>query len=83
MQRPPASFYLWINTPVSDEQFTRDLYAEQNVTVLAGSYLSREAHGLNAGKNYIRMALVPTLDDCITAAERMRELLRRYGFHPL
>jgi N-succinyldiaminopimelate aminotransferase len=78
VQRPPASFYLWINTPVSDEQFTRDLYAEQNVTVLAGSYLSREAHGLNAGKNYIRMALVPTLDDCITAAERMRELLRRY-----
>jgi len=78
VQRPPASFYLWINTPVSDEQFTRDLYAEQNVTVLAGSYLSREAHGLNAGQNYIRMALVPTLDDCITAAERMRELLRRY-----
>lgn len=78
LQRPPASFYLWINTPVSDQQFTRDLFAEQNVTVLAGSYLSREAHGINAGKNYIRMALVPTLDDCITAAERMRDLLRRY-----
>jgi len=72
---PGAGFYLWLNTPVDDEVFARDLYQQQNVTVLPGSYLSRESHGLNPGKDHVRMALVAPLDECITAANRIKKYI--------
>lgn len=70
--RPHAGFYLWPRTPVSDTEFVRGLYATQHVTVLPGSFLSREAHGFNPGANHVRIALVPGLDDCVEAARRIR-----------
>lgn len=72
---PDASFYLWPQLPVDDEHFTRLLFRHHNISVLPGSYLSREAHGVNPGKNHVRMALVATLDDCINAAERIKTTL--------
>ena len=72
VQAPDASFYLWPRTPLDDTQFARDLYAQQNVTVLPGSYLSRDAHGDNPGRNHVRMALVAPLDECVEAANRIR-----------
>lgn len=75
VQKPDASFYLWPQTPVDDEIFARELFAQQNVTVLPGSYLSREANGINPGKNYIRMALVAPLAECIDAAKRIKHLI--------
>lgn len=72
---PPAGFYLWPETPIADELFTRELYLSQNVTVLPGSYLSRKSDGLNPGFRRVRMALVAPLEDCITAAERLRSFL--------
>jgi N-succinyldiaminopimelate aminotransferase len=68
---PAAAFYLWVNTPLPDIEFAQRLFATQHVTVLPGSYLAREAHGINPGLNYIRIALVAPLDDCITAAHRI------------
>ncbi|MDP3304227.1 MAG: succinyldiaminopimelate transaminase, partial [Methylotenera sp.] len=44
-----------------------------NITVLPGSFLAREAHGVNPGKNFIRMALVASYDECIEAAHRIRD----------
>lgn len=73
---PDAGFYLWLNTPIDDETFARDLYALQNVTVLPGSYLSREHDGINPGKNHVRLALVAPLDECIIAAERIKEYIQ-------
>jgi len=73
---PDAGFYLWLNTPVDDETFARDLYAQQNVTVLPGSYLSRESEGINPGKDHVRMALVAPLDECVTAANRIKEYIQ-------
>jgi N-succinyldiaminopimelate aminotransferase len=75
VQRPEAGFYLWAETPVSDTAFARDLFAQQNVTVLPGSYLSREAHCSNPGAGRVRMALVAELDECIEAAERIRDFV--------
>jgi len=72
-EAPPASFYLWPRTPIDDASFARGLYAEQNVTVLPGSYLSRDAHGVNPGADHIRVALVAPLDECVAAAQRIRE----------
>lgn len=69
---PDAGFYLWPRTPISDTAFAQQLLAQQNVTVVPGSYLSRDAHGVNPGANHIRMALVASLDECIEAANRIK-----------
>ncbi|MGD8566651.1 MAG: succinyldiaminopimelate transaminase [Gammaproteobacteria bacterium] len=73
VSQPEAAFYLWPETPVDDETFARELYKQQNVTVLPGSYLSRDAHGVNPGSNHVRVALVAPLDECIDAAGRIVE----------
>ncbi len=68
---PPGGFYLWQETPIDDAEFARGLYAEEHVTVLPGSFLSRDNDGINPGHRRIRMALVQPLDVCIEAAERI------------
>jgi len=73
---PDAAFYLWLNTPVDDETFAKGLFAQQNVTVLPGSYLSRESEAINPGKNHVRLALVAPLDECITAAKRIKQYIQ-------
>lgn len=75
VQRPDAGFYLWPDVGMNDEAFTRELYRRENVLVLPGSYLSRDAHGLNPGRNRVRMALVAPLADCVDAARRMRRFV--------
>ena len=68
---PDAAFYFWVKTPIADTEFARRLHEEQNVTVLPGSYLGRTAHGVNPGENYVRMALVAPLNECVEAAHRI------------
>lgn len=75
LNRPPAGFYLWPVTPIEDTSFARGLFNKQNITVLPGSFLSREVSGSNPGKNRIRIALVPEIDICVDAANRIREYI--------
>ena len=75
VQQPEAGFYLWAETPINDTQFARLLFSQQNVTVLPGSYLARDTHNGNPGKNRIRMALVVSLEECTEAAHRIRHLI--------
>ena len=74
-QKPQAGFYLWATTPIADTSFAQRLYAEQNITVLPGQYLSRSTDGGNPGENKIRMALVAPLDECLEAARRINKFL--------
>ena len=76
VKSPDAGFYLWLNTPIDDETFARDLYQQQNVTVLPGSYLSREDDGINPGQNHVRLALVAPLDECLSAAQRIKQYIQ-------
>ena len=69
---PEATFYLWVKTPVNDTDFAQQLYQDYNVTVLPGSYLAREAHGINPGKNFVRIALVVPLFECVEATKRIK-----------
>jgi len=69
---PDAAFYLWLQTPIADTEFTSRLYASEGVSVLPGSYLAREARGINPGTGRVRIALVATLDECVEAAHRLR-----------
>jgi N-succinyldiaminopimelate aminotransferase len=73
---PDAAFYLWAKAPICDTEFARELYRQQHVTVLPGSFLAREAHGSNPGQNYVRIALVAPLDECIEAARRIVEFCK-------
>ena len=72
VEQTDAGFYLWAETPVDEETFAQQLFAQQNVTVLPGSYLSRTIDGINPGKNRVRMALVASVEECIEAAQRIR-----------
>lgn len=76
VQRPDGGFYLWARTPGDDTLFTRDLFASEHVTVVPGSYLSREVDGVNPGAGRVRMALVAPLAECIEAAERIARFIR-------
>jgi len=77
---PDAGFYLWAavpraaekpDTPGDDVAYALGLLAQYNVTVLPGSLLAREAHGLNPGAGRIRLALVAGVEECLEAAERI------------
>ncbi|MFZ5507738.1 MAG: succinyldiaminopimelate transaminase [Pseudomonadota bacterium] len=73
---PDASFYLWARTPIDDAEFARRLLAEYNIAVLPGSYLARNAHGINPGAGFVRIALVAPAGECIEAAERIVQFCR-------
>jgi N-succinyldiaminopimelate aminotransferase len=75
IHKPPASFYVWLKTPISDTDFAQQLYAQENITVLPGSYLSRDCAGINPGANHVRIALVAPLAECIKAANRIHNFL--------
>ncbi|MGB0663824.1 MAG: succinyldiaminopimelate transaminase [Pontibacterium sp.] len=75
LSKPNASFYLWAKTPIADDEFAQKLFEQQNMTVLPGSYVSREVDGVVPGANYVRMALVATLDECIEGAHRVRKFI--------
>lgn len=78
---PDAGFYLWAKVDklaqISDTEYAKRLVAEYNVTVLPGSYVARDAHGINPGANRIRMALVAEVDECLEAAQRIVEFTRK------
>ena len=81
---PDAGFYLWAGVPAhvhggDDVAFALDLLAQYNVTVLPGRLLAREAHGANPGAGRVRLALVAGLDECVEAADRIVDCVRRHA----
>ena len=73
---PDAAFYYWVKTPINDCDFARALHRDYNVTVLPGSYLAREAHGVNPGANFVRIALVASEAECLQAAQRIKTFIQ-------
>jgi len=75
--RPDAGFYLWASVakfaPIGDAEFSLRLQRQYNVTVLPGSFLARENAGINPGANYVRIALVASLAECLEAARRIAD----------
>jgi N-succinyldiaminopimelate aminotransferase len=78
LTRPEAAFYYWVAVPGGDDlAFTRELFAATHVTVLPGSYIGREAHGVNPGRGMVRMALVSTVEDAVEAANRIAAFVEK------
>jgi N-succinyldiaminopimelate aminotransferase len=77
---PDAGFYFWADVSgacpgdpqAGDLAFTRELFGSAHVTVLPGSYISRESGGVNPGRGFVRMALVSSVEETVEAAERIR-----------
>ncbi|MGR3501923.1 aminotransferase class I/II-fold pyridoxal phosphate-dependent enzyme [Pseudaestuariivita sp.] len=71
---PEAGFFLWL--PVEDaEAATVKLWTETGVKVLPGSYLAQDAHGVNPGAGYIRVAMVAPLDKTEAGLRAIRACL--------
>lgn len=72
---PAAGFYLWPRTPIADTHFSRELFEHSGLTVLPGSFLGRRHQGCNPGSDHVRIALVPSLENCSDAAHRIVRFL--------
>jgi N-succinyldiaminopimelate aminotransferase len=77
LHTPPGGFYLWPRTPIDDRAFSQQLYQQQNVIVLPGSFLSRDTGAGNPGSRHVRMALVAPLQECTEAARRIRTFVEQ------
>ena len=78
---PDAAFYLWLQVGGDDLAFTRGLLERANVAVVAGSYLGREAGGLNPGAGFVRIALVAPVAECTEAAVRIAQFISQRSHH--
>lgn len=72
VEMPEAAFYLWPRTPLPDPEFASRLYRQQAVSLLPGSYLAREARGVNPGTGRVRIALIASPEETIETARRIR-----------
>lgn len=70
---PQAAFYLWLNTPIDDRRFCKQLYEQKSLKVVPGSFLARDTENGNPGANRIRIALVAPLNECIESIDRLVE----------
>jgi N-succinyldiaminopimelate aminotransferase len=79
LTRPDAGFYYWVAIPGGDDlAFTRELFERTGITVLPGSYISRESNGEIPGKGFVRMALVSTVEEATEAADRVAAFAREW-----
>jgi LL-diaminopimelate aminotransferase len=74
--RPASTIYLWQEAPeghLGVDFATRLLEPEIAVVTTPGAWISDSTEsGLNPGERFVRFALVPSLEDTLSAAERIR-----------
>jgi succinyldiaminopimelate transaminase len=61
-----ASFFLWLRVPGGDDRAVAASLLEEGVVVAPGSWLGA------GGEGHVRVALVPTVEECHAAAEVLR-----------
>jgi LL-diaminopimelate aminotransferase len=75
--KPKGTIYIWQKVP---EGYTSLMIAkkllqkEVAVVTTPGNWLSQEFQGVNPGEGYIRLALVPSLEEVKKAAQRIKKL---------
>jgi len=70
-----ATFYLWQKVPsnMHSMEFAAKL-VDIGIVVTPGELISDTIDNINPGKNFVRFALVPTMDDIKEAAARIKNL---------
>ena len=71
---PLGGFFLWLEVE-NDEEATINLWRKVGIKVLPGSYLSRDTSNGNPGKNFIRVALVESINDITRGLHLIKENL--------
>ena len=74
---PKGTIYLWQRVPAgyTSLDFAKILLEKEIAVVTTpGSWLSREAHGVNPGEGFIRLALVPPIEKVVEAADKIKSL---------
>jgi LL-diaminopimelate aminotransferase len=76
---PAATIYIWQKAPkgMNSVDFAKRLL-EKDICIAAtpGAWISETVNGINPGNDYVRMALVPSLDQTKEAAKRIKEHLK-------
>ncbi len=75
VSEPDGGFYLWPEVGGDDQAFARALYSATHVTVVPGSFLARATPAGNPGLGRVRISLVASVDECLSAAQRIRAFL--------
>ena len=76
-RRPDGGFFLWLDASRlgNSEQATLAIWQKCGVKVIPGDYLAQEdRHGINPGRNFIRVALVHDAATVRQALERIIKL---------
>jgi LL-diaminopimelate aminotransferase len=74
----PSTFYLWQRAPEGKTGLDlANALVDIGIVAIPGEAISATTtEGINPGKNYVRMALVPTMEEIQTAANRIIEQLK-------
>ncbi|MEP3277873.1 MAG: aminotransferase class I/II-fold pyridoxal phosphate-dependent enzyme [Stappiaceae bacterium] len=75
---PPAGFFIWLDVGKwgDGEAFSKHLWKEQGIRVVPGCYLSAtNRDGSNPGTNFIRIAMVESLQTTSEALDRLVSVL--------
>lgn len=75
---PPGGFFLWLDVSRwgGGEHVSARLWKERGVKVVPGGYLSAtDANGINPGGDFIRIAMVESLETSREALSRLSEIL--------
>ncbi len=71
-----ATFYLWLKAPnsMNGVEFAKELLSKElAIVVTPGAWISDvDENNFNPGENYVRFALVPSLPEVKTAAEKIK-----------
>ena len=76
---PEATLYVWQKTPngIYSVEFAKKLLQKEiAIVVTPGAWISNNFNGLNPGENYVRFALVPTLEETKEAAQKIMKNLK-------
>jgi len=77
--RPAATLHMWQRVPdgFSSVEFAERLLDPKiAIVVTPGSWVSDEAHGVNPGEGFVRLSLVPSIEECHEVAQRIRKYLK-------
>ena len=75
--RPKATIYIWQKVPegMSSVDFAKKLLDKDiGVVTTPGTWISNTVNEENPGEGFVRLALVPTVAECKSAAEKLKNL---------
>jgi LL-diaminopimelate aminotransferase len=68
-----ATFYLWQKTPKGMDSIEfANVLVELGIVVTPGKLISNDVNGQNPGKDFVRFALVPTIEEVSEAVRRIK-----------